>query len=70
MRCARVDQRLRHLEIGGIEGLEQHEHAQPERGVDQHLEVAPGQHPDDGEHAAGAGRTAFEHLVPVDEEIR
>ena len=42
---------------------------QLERGVDELLEIGARQHAQDGEHAAGAGEAALEHLVAVDQEI-
>ena len=39
-----------------IEGLEQHEHVEFERGVDQLFQLGARQHAQDGEHAARAGQ--------------
>ena len=54
---------------GASKASSKHKHVQLERGIDEPLEIRPGQHADDGEHTARSGNAALEHLVRVDEEI-
>ena len=51
------DKFVQQCDVVLVEGLEEHEQSERASALEQRCSVRPGEHPQDDEHAAGAGRT-------------